>query len=108
MLEKTLAIVIVVVIAVTALVLTLFLARCLMKQSSIGQMEEDKGCKQSAKAWLDDNLKVFKRLGGRRRDEETVNNIPHDNDIREAENVEIHFDEEESSRPNPILDKSEV
>ena len=114
-LEKTLAIIIVVVIAVTAVVLTLFLARCIMKQSSIGQMEEDKGCKQSAKAWLDENLRIFKRLGGRggRDEEQTADNIPRVNDIRQQpeDDVDIiHIDEEESSRrnPYPILDKSEV
>ena len=109
MLEKTLAIVIVVVIALTALVLTFVLARCLMKQSSIGQMEEEKGCKQSAKAWLDENLSVLHRLRGRGQEEQqSQNDIVQGVDIREVEHVDIRIDDQDTSRPNPDLESSEV
>ena len=110
MLEKTLAIVIVVVIALTALVLTFVLARCLMKQSSIGQMEEEeKGCKQSAKAWLDEHLSVFHRLRGRGQEEQQSQNvIVQGDDIREVEHVDIRIDDQDTSRPNPDLESSEV
>ena len=107
-LEKTLAIIIVVVIAVTALVLTFFLARCFMKQSSIGQMEDDKGCKQSAKAWIDENLSFLRRLKGRGQDQLSQNDIAQANDIQQVEHVDIHIDEEDTSRPDQNFENSEV
>ena len=94
------------VIALTALVLTFVLARCLMKQSSIGQTEEEeKGCKQSAKAWLDENLGVLHRLRRRRQEEQqSQNDIAQADDIRQVEHVEIRIDDQETSRPNPDIE----
>ena len=110
-LEKTLAIVIVVVIAVTAVLLTFILAKCFMKQSSIGQMQDDKGCKHSVKAWLDKNLWVFCRLRGRGREEHSQNDMAQEeegNDIQQVEHVDIHIDEEDATRPQSNQEKSVV
>jgi hypothetical protein len=64
-LERTLAISIVIVIAITALILTMVLARCLMKQSSIGNQESqsEKGCKHRFLSWWKEyasNLPMFR------------------------------------------------
>jgi hypothetical protein len=77
-----------------------------MKQSSIGQMEEEeKGCKQSAKAWLDENLSFLRKLRGRgQAEQQSQNDIVQGDDILEVEHVDIRIDDQDTSRPNPDLE----